>query len=201
MSSKIQHHEVGMSSPRIDDDLREKIITRPDVILEDQDLMRALIAANERAMGGNIVDLRGIAMDRLEERLDRLEETHRAVIAAAYDNLSGTNQVHRATLALLEPADFESFLKVLGTDVAGILRVDAVRLALETRRDADTADTARRLDGVLRLVEPGFVDDYIGDGRRRMPRRAVTLRQGPPRAGRLFGTGAGWVQSEALMPI
>ena len=49
--------------------------------------MRALIAANERAMGGNIVDLRGIAMERLEARLDRLEDTHRSVIAAAYENL------------------------------------------------------------------------------------------------------------------
>lgn len=91
-----------MSSPRIDDDLREKIMTRPDVILEDQDLMRALIAANERAMGGNIVDLRGIAMDRLESRLDRLEDTHRSVIAAAYENLAGTNQVHRAILRMLD---------------------------------------------------------------------------------------------------
>ena len=73
------------------DDLRERIITRPDVILEDKDLMKALIEANERAMGGNIVDLRGIAMERLEARLDRLEDTHRSVIAAAYENLAGTN--------------------------------------------------------------------------------------------------------------
>ena len=35
--------------------------------------LTALIAANERAMGANIVDLRGIAMERLEARLDRLE--------------------------------------------------------------------------------------------------------------------------------
>ena len=79
------------STPQIDDTLRERIIAQPDVILEDQDLMRALIAANERAMGGNIVDLRGIAMERLEARLDRLEDTHRSVIAAAYENLAGTN--------------------------------------------------------------------------------------------------------------
>ena len=55
--------------------LREKIISKPSVILDDQDVMRALIAANEKSMGGNIVDLRGIAMERLESRLDRLEDT------------------------------------------------------------------------------------------------------------------------------
>ena len=65
------------SSPKIDDALREAIISAPDVILDDSDVMQALIAANEKAMGGNIVDLRGIAMERLETRLDRLEDTHR----------------------------------------------------------------------------------------------------------------------------
>ncbi|HBB82017.1 MAG TPA: DUF484 domain-containing protein, partial [Sulfitobacter sp.] len=67
------------SSPKIDDALREAIISAPDVILDDSDVMQALIAANEKAMGGNIVDLRGIAMERLETRLDRLEDTHRSV--------------------------------------------------------------------------------------------------------------------------
>ena len=52
------------SKPEMNDALREHIIAQPDLILEDQDLMRALIAANERAMGGNIVDLRGITGSR-----------------------------------------------------------------------------------------------------------------------------------------
>ena len=68
--------------------IRDTLISKPEVILEDRDLMKALIAANERAMGANIVDLRGIAMERLEARLDRLEDTHRSVIAAAYENLA-----------------------------------------------------------------------------------------------------------------
>ena len=99
------------SSSQIDETLRDKIIAAPEVILEDPDLMAALIAANERAMGSNIVDLRGIAMERLEARLDRLEDTHRSVIAAAYENLAGTNQVHRAILRMLAPVEFETFLK------------------------------------------------------------------------------------------
>lgn len=35
----------------IEQDLRDKILASPEVILEDRDLMKALIAANERAMG------------------------------------------------------------------------------------------------------------------------------------------------------
>ena len=99
--------EVDISSnPKLQDDLREAIIAKPDAVLDDQDVMRALISANERSMGGNIVDLRGIAMERLEARLDRLEDTHRSVIAAAYENLAGTNQVHRAILRLLDSMEF-----------------------------------------------------------------------------------------------
>ena len=124
-----------MSTAKIDDTLREKIISEPDVILDDQDLMHALISANERAMGGNIVDLRGIAMERLEHRLDRLEDTHRSVIAAAYENLAGTNQVHRAILRMLDPTEFERFLKDLNGPVADILRVDCVKLVLETAQE------------------------------------------------------------------
>src|SRR6056297_1142467 len=125
------------SKARMDDTVREKIITEPDVILDDQDLMRALIAANERTMGGNIVDLRGIAMERLESRLDRLEDTHRSVIAAAYENLAGTNQVHRAILRMLDPVEFEGFLKDLGGPVAEILRVDSIKLVLESVQNDD----------------------------------------------------------------
>ncbi|MEM9757378.1 MAG: DUF484 domain-containing protein, partial [Pseudomonadota bacterium] len=55
------------------DDWRGRILDDPDIILEDRDLMRALIAANDRRMGGNVVDMRGVAMERLEGRLTRLE--------------------------------------------------------------------------------------------------------------------------------
>lgn len=163
------------STARIEESLRETIITRPDMILDDKDLMHALIAANERAMGGNIVDLRGIAMERLEARLDRLEDTHRSVIAAAYENLAGTNQIHRAILRMLDPLDFEPFLKDLGGEVAQILRVDIIKLVLETAQD-DSEPVIRRLGDVLSVAEPGFVEQFIC-GDREAPVRTVTLRQ------------------------
>ncbi|MEO0862938.1 MAG: DUF484 domain-containing protein, partial [Pseudomonadota bacterium] len=113
-------------------DWRDRILTDPDMILEDRDVMRALIAANERQMGKNIVDMRGIAMERLEARLDRLEDTHRSVIAAAYENLAGTNQIHRCVLKLLDCDDFGDVLDLLTGEMVDILRVDRMRLVLES---------------------------------------------------------------------
>ena len=185
------------STPQIDDALRERIIAQPDVILEDQDLMHALIAANERAMGGNIVDLRGIAMERLEARLDRLEDTHRSVIAAAYENLAGTNQVHRAILRMLDPVEFEAFLRDLGGDVASILRVDSVKLVLETVQD-DSDPAVKRLGDVLSVAEPGFIGAYLTGGRTSEPRQ-VTLRQIREGDARIYGQDAGFVRSEACL--
>jgi uncharacterized protein YigA (DUF484 family) len=183
----------------IADTLRDKLIAEPEVILDDRDLMRALIAANERAMGTNIVDLRGIAMERLEARLDRLEDTHRSVIAAAYENLAGTNQVHRAILRMLDPATFEAFLKSLATDVAEVLRVDCMRLVLETKQ-SDDDPALRRLGDVLCAAEPGFVEDYMVGGRQ-APGRTVILRQTLPASGDIYGQNGDWIRSEALMRL
>ena len=181
------------------DDLREKIISEPDMILDDIDVMRALIAANERSAGGNVVDLRGIAMDRLEDRLDRLEDTHRGVIAAAYENLAGTNQIHRATLAMMEPHEFPDFLRALGREVADILRLDSVKLLLETQIEEEDP-TVKKLGDVLITAEPGFIDTYITLGRN-VPVRAVTLRQVAPDTDLIYGAAAGFIHSEALMKL
>ncbi|MDJ0626840.1 MAG: DUF484 family protein [Rhodobacter sp.] len=180
-------------------DLREKIISEPEIILEDRDLMKALVAANERVMGANIVDLRGIAMDRLEARLDRLEDTHRHVIAAAYENLAGTNQVHRAVLKMLDPAEFDGFLANLGGEIADILRVDALKLVLESAVDDDDP-AVRKLGDVLSVAEPGFVEGYLTQGRN-VPIRQVTLRQVQPDGALIYGEAADWIRSEACLRL
>ncbi len=187
------------TSLSIADDLREALISRPEVILDDQDLMRALIAANERAMGTNIVDLRGIAMERLENRLDRLEDTHRSVIAAAYENLAGMNLIHRAVLRMLDPADFEDFMKDLGGEVAEILRVDAVRLVLETVQ-SDKNPAVQKLGKVLATAQPGFIDDYLG-GPRDSSGRSVFLRQIQEQEPTIYGETGFWVRSEACIRL
>ena len=187
------------STPKIDNALREAILSRPDVILDDKEMMRALIAANERVMGENIVDMRGIAMDRLEMRLDRLEDTHRSVIAAAYENLAGTNLIHRAILRMLETPDFEDFVLTLGGEVAEILRVDAVRLVLEADAPGPVAGSGA-LAEVLRIDVQGAVDGYLTQGRA-TPARQATLRQIQNASVLVYGEKADWMRSEACLKL
>lgn len=182
------------------DEVRDRLIAAPEVILEDRDLMKALIAANEKAMGTNIVDLRGIAMERLEARLDRLEDTHRSVIAAAYENLAGTNQIHRAILKMLEPAEFEAFLTNLGSEVSAILRVDAIRLVLESQHAGEEQAAVRKLGQVLCVTAPGFVEAYMAQGRPGSARTVVLRRTGED-AAQVYGEQAAWIRSEAAMRL
>ncbi|WP_170572919.1 DUF484 family protein [Ruegeria atlantica] len=187
------------SNTKLKDTLRAAILAEPDAVLDDKDLMQALVSANEQARGDNVVDLRGIAMQRLEARLDRLEDTHRSVIAAAYENLAGTNQVHRAILRLLEPVDFEDFLNTLGNEVADILRVDHITLVLETTNTQEDP-AIEKLGGVLTVVEPGAIDAYLSQDRGG-PAREVVLRQMPNPSPRIFGAAASQFRSEACLRL
>jgi uncharacterized protein len=180
----------------IDPDIRDLILAAPEKLLEDRDVMAALVGAKESKTGNNVFDLRGIAMQKLEERLDKLEETHRSVIAAAYENLAGTNQLHRAILELLDPLTFDDFLTALSGTVAQALRVDAVGLLLEsTQSPQDTASPK-----ILRIVSPGTIGAYLSGGRN-VPLRPVLLRQCMPDTDMVYGEAAAWVRSEALMRL
>ncbi|MEM8630836.1 MAG: DUF484 family protein [Pseudomonadota bacterium] len=186
------------TKPEIDAQARQVILSDPEVILRDRDLMRALSTANAPGLGDNVVDIRGIAIERLESRLSRLEDTHRSVIAAAYENLAGTNLIQRAVVALLEPADFESFLTALNGEVAEIMRVNSIRLVLETVQTEDRSLLHDRFGAVLATRPPGFVDDYTAA---RGQVRRVLLRQMRPLNDALYGEDADWVQSEACLRL
>ncbi len=175
-------------------DWRDRILSDPDMILEDRDLMRALIAANGRQMGENIVDMRGLAMERLEARLDRLEDTHRNVIAAAYENLAGTNQINRCVLRMLECDGFGHLLDLLAGEMTDILAVRHVRLVLEGTGGSEAPHP------VLSIVREGFVGDYLTHGRD-LSARQVTLRKCDRGASEIFGPAGETIRSEALLRL
>jgi len=184
---------------RAAEDWRAQVLADPGLVLDDPALMRALVLASERAMGGNVVDLRGMAMERLESRLVRLEETHRAVIGAAYENLASTNQIHRALIRMLDALRFEEFVLALDSDIAGILKVERVRLVLESA-DGAVGSGLGRLSTVMKVRGPGFVDAYMSIGRTAPP-RAVVLRQGLPPEGAPYEDSGADLRSEALMRL
>ena len=182
--------------------VREQILSDPNQVLDDRDIMRALIAADSHVKGANVVDLRSIALERLEARLDRLEDTHRHVVAAAYDNLASTNQIHRAVLAILEPRTFAQFLRLLEVELAEILNVTSAKLCLESQavEAGLTPDLRLEFGHGVTFFAPGEVLTYITRGRGVIA-RPVTLRHVQLHDPRIFGQSAQSVQSEAMLKL
>ena len=192
-------------------DLRARIIRDPDLILGDPAVMHALVACDGADdPGGKVVDLRSVAMARLEARLGRIEAAHRTVIAAAYENLAGIQQVQRAILCLLDARSPEGFVDALTGEVASILRLDAVRLVLEGEAEAPRAaigpapaaaneagPPSGALDAALRVVPPGWVSGRVACGAGPMSR--VILRRGAVLLAE--GSGAPEIGSEAWLAL
>ena len=183
-----------MSNEALSPEQRQALLDDPSLILMDRDLMRAIVGAHEDGVGANVIDIRGRAMTVLESRLDRLEAAHENVIAAAYENQSGMNTIHRAVLSLLEPVDFDGFLENLQGDLADILRVDTLVLVMETGAKEGTPE----LGGPLTMVPPGTVSRAIAGGRRGQPSGEVILRRVASATAALHGGSAA---SEALIPL
>lgn len=177
----------------LDDATRARLLTEPALILQDRELMRALVAAREAELGDNVIDIRGRAMDALESRLDRLESAHESVISAAYENQSGTAVIHRAVLALLEPMDFIDFIDALDSTVAPILRIDTLRLVMEA-----AVDERLPAQSGLAMVPPGSIAGLIAAGRRAPRGDDIILRPAAPETAAIHGRS---VASEALLPL
>lgn len=176
----------------LDTATRERLLADPGVILEDRDLMRALVAAREAQIGANVIDIRGRAMELLESRLDRLEATHEHVIATAYDNQSGTAVVHRSVISLLEAPDFESFVESLQAEVAPVLRIETLRLVFESARCP-----APRPEDIV-VVPDGAIERIVTAGRRAPRGNDIVLRHAEPLTQPIHGRA---VASEALLPL
>ena len=178
--------------------IRSTILADPAKVLDDPEVMQALAEANGNPLGANIVDVRGIALSRLETRLARLEDTHRSVIAAAYENLSGTNQINRAILRFMDARSFPEFLRILGQDLAPILQVDAVRLVLETAYEDEAGEALSKLADEVRVVPKGFSVTYLGGNGNS---RTVTLRELTSRSGTVYGQMSRDIRSEAVIRL
>ena len=179
--------------------LRDIIINNPRIVLDDPSVMRALVLANDELRGANIVDLRGVAMKRLEIQLGKLEATHRSVIAAAYDNLAGTQQINRAILKIMEPSSFESFLLMTGKDMPDIMRIDFACLVLEAKQHDPDLSLAQ-LGKVLIPVQTGFVTDYL-HARAFSGDIKVTLRAVKSPNPSIYAGSSSMIKSEACIQL
>lgn len=161
----------------------------PDFLIEHSDLLAVLTPPSHRR-GDNVVDMQRFMVERLKSDLHRLKSQQRALIATSRSNLSSQQRIHGAVLALLSATSFEQLLQTVTTDLAVLLDIDVVTLCIES----STGFARTPLPG-LQLLEPGEVNALL------RPNRDALLEDEVEGDPAIFGSGAGLVQSAALLRL
>ena len=185
----------------MDDKLREEILAKTQEILNDEMLLRALIEASDKNLGSKIVDLRSVAMQKMDGELKKLKRSNQQVIATAYENLVGMKQVHQVVLKSLEQNNFDEFITNLDTEACDILRVDCIRLGLETHYSLqNTEKNDSKLFELLDLYPVDFVDTYISQGENNGT-DDVVLRPTPKGSEQVYGKLSKNLKSEGCIKL
>ena len=185
----------------MDDKLREEILANAHEILNDETLLRALIKASDKNLGNKIVDLRSVAMKKMDGELKKLKRSNQQVIATAYENLVGMNQVHQVVLKSLEQNNFDEFITKLNTEVCDILRVDCIRLGLETHSSLQNAKKYDpKFSELLDLYPVNFVNTYLSQGENNSTDEVV-LRPTPKGSEQLYGKLSKNLKSEGCIKL
>ena len=185
----------------MDNKLREEILMQAHEILNDEILLRALIDASDKNLGNKIVDLRSVALQKMDGELKKLKRSNQQVIATAYENLVGMKQVHQVVLKSLEQNNFDEFIKNLNTEVCQILKVDCIRLGLETHSlFENNLKPEVKLIKLQDLFPTNFVDTYISQGKNNGT-DDIVLRPTPTGSEQLYGKLSKNLKSEGCIKL
>jgi uncharacterized protein len=176
----------ALDAAQITDYLRR----HPDFLQKNPDAI-ALLTPPGRDIGEGVIDLQKVMLERLRAEMGRLKTTQRKLIATNRVNLQTQGRVHSAVLAIIEAPSLEHLVHTVTSDLALILDLDVVALAVEA---ADSKVTAGHVAGIARLP-CGSVDRLIGEA------RETRLRPEGEGEVEIFGAGAGLVRSDALVRL
>jgi uncharacterized protein YigA (DUF484 family) len=162
----------------------------PDFLDRHPDALR-LLRAPTRQNGDGVLDFQHFMLERLRRDAARLHGEQAGLIAASRGNLASQVRVHKAALAMLRAGGFEQLLQIVTTDLAVLIDVDVVTLAVES---ASTATMRLPMPGI-HLLRSGMVGALLGAERDAL---VATGIQGDPI---LFGAASGLVRSQALLRL
>ena len=179
---------------------RAELLADPSIILDDKELMESLLTATDIKLGNNVVDLRHVAMSRLTHKLGELEGTHQSVVAAAYQNLLGTKQIHQAVIELMSKNNLDQFVLSLKTDLLKILNVDCIFILVESPVGLENDLLPTQYNPHVQSVIPGFVNTYINQGSKTKASK-IKLRPATSATDQLFENVSVKIASEACIEL
>jgi len=162
----------------------------PDFLDRHPEAIR-LLRPPTREAGEGVVDFQQFLFERQHRDLARLNTEYRNLIVSSRGNLASQTRVHKAALAILTAPSLGQLLQIITTDLAILLDVDVVTIAVE-----NAAGVIPRLSVQgIHLLKAGTVDALLGDD------RVALYDADVPGDPALFGSGAGLVRSQALLRL
>ncbi|WP_298721735.1 DUF484 family protein [uncultured Ferrovibrio sp.] len=159
----------------------------PDLLTRHPDLCEVLLPPSRAQSGDNVVDLQRFMVQRLQGELARASDVGAELLDASRQNMSATQRVHAAVLALLEAGSFEHLIHIATQDWTDLLEVDTISLCVE----GDPHRMKDIITGGVFVLPHGAIDTLIGA----LP---ALLRDHCEAAEWLYGPAANLVRSDAL---
>ncbi len=177
-------------------EVRAYLRANPEFLKDNPDMLNVLAVpardvGAEAGVGACIADFQRFMVERLRREGEALKAQQGDLIANARANMNTQSRVHSAILFLLDAQSFEQFINAITTDLAVMLDMDAVVLAVETN---DLSLPGINQHGV-RVVSQGTVDSWMNSS------QAVRLDSNVIGDDQLFGPAASLVQSQALIRL
>src|SRR5215469_9386421 len=129
----------------------------PDFLDEHPEALR-LLRPPSRDVGEGIVDFQHFLYERQRRELNRVNLEYRNLITVSRGNLASQNRVHKAALTVLAAPSFGQLLQIVTTDLAVLLDVDVLTIAVENIAGI----TPLLIVNGIHLLEAGTVEDALG---------------------------------------
>ncbi len=178
-------------------ELREQIIANPGIVLDDSKVLQALASVENQKLGTNVIDGRGLAIRKLEERLISIEADNQALANILRENDDAMTEALQAALILIDTTSAARLRVVLASELPRLLRLGSIVLLL----DGTVKHGFDRIQGgpVRSIKTAAARDDYLAPVQERPGK--VLLRPVRTALPAVYGKGGPVIRSEAVLPF
>ncbi len=174
-------------NPLMPGDVRDYLLAHPDFLIENGDLLTALIPPVQRR-GDGVQDFQHHMLARLQEHFSAIKGEHDDLMELMQEHLQRQNKINASILSLLDAPGFEAVLQFVTQEMAVLLDQEAVVMFLEAGNVLQPG-----VYSGMQVVAEGFVHRWMGD-------QDIEL-EAVKAAPEIFGEKADAVKSQALIRL
>lgn len=136
-------------------DVREYLLTHPDFLDENEDVLAALVPPVQKR-GDGVEDFQRYMLARLQDNFAAIKGEHDDLMSLMQEHVQRQNRLNVAALTLLDAPDLESILVFMTRDLRLLLDQEIVSLFLESCEGLAPADY-----GYVKVMETGFIARWL----------------------------------------